>query len=452
MNLKTRTSLAVSLLFTGIFGLSAAVIYFLFADFRKEEFESRLNQKAVSTIKLLVEVEQVDRQLLKIIDQNTIQKLYDEKTLIFDENYNLIYSSLDDTKIDWTIQDLEYLKNNQTFFKKDKEKEIYGYFYDTQEKDFYALISAKDNYGKRKLEYLLFILILTYLIFTTLIWMFIHFFVKNLLSPLDSFIGKIKGINELNLDTRIEQSDNKNEIDQLAHEFNLMLERLHISYQKQKEFTAHASHELRTPVSRLIAQLENKIRDVHQLEEVKVVCHKLLLDVNQLKELTQSLLLLAKYDNNAYPKHEICRIDDIIFDCSEELNKLYPDFKLDFTFGNIETLEFYGNAGLLKIAFQNLLRNAYFYAENKLVHVHVESTKHKIKVDIINDGALITEEEQSNLFDAFMRGLNAKEKSGFGLGLKIVQRILHQHHATVQYEVSPANQNHFKLIFNKIQL
>ncbi len=124
MNLKNRISFIVSLLFTALFAISAIVTYLLFADFRKDEFENRLKEKAISSIKLLVVVEQVDKQLLKIIDQNSINKLYNEKTLIFDANFNLIYSSLDDTKIQWKVEDLKYLKQHKTFFKKDREHEM----------------------------------------------------------------------------------------------------------------------------------------------------------------------------------------------------------------------------------------------------------------------------------------------------------------------------------------
>lgn len=81
------------------------------------------------------------------------------------------------------------------------------------------------------------------------------------MNPLGLFHQKIKNINENNLDTRIESKSNKDEIDLIANEFNFMMDRIEISYQKQKEFTAHASHELRTPLSRITAQIENTISD-----------------------------------------------------------------------------------------------------------------------------------------------------------------------------------------------
>ena len=94
MNLKNKISLIFSLLFTFIYAISATIIYVSLADFREEEFESRLNEKAITSIKLLIDVEKMDKQLLKLIDQSSINKLYDEKILIFDANYKLIYSTV----------------------------------------------------------------------------------------------------------------------------------------------------------------------------------------------------------------------------------------------------------------------------------------------------------------------------------------------------------------------
>lgn len=433
MTLKFKISLVVSLLFTLIFAISGTVVYTLFADFRQEEFESRLNDKAVSSIKLLVEVEEIDQQLLKIIDQNSINKLYNEKTLIFDSNYKLIYSSLDDAKIKWTENDLKYLKKHKTFFKKENEQEIYGVFYDTHYKDFYALVAATDTSGKRKLEYLFYVLIITYTIFTCICWFTTSFLVKKLLMPLDVFHNKIKGINENNLNTRIPVKDQKDEIDLLAFEFNQMIERIAFSYQSQKEFTANASHELRTPIARVTAQLENEII-ANKKQIISSEFHeKLLTDINQISELITSLLILSKAENNNSSQHELCRVDELFFDATEKINKLYPDFKLIIEIEEIEEIEFKANKSLLLIAITNLLKNAYYYSNDKTANVQIKSGNKCIIVSISNNGQTLSEIEKINLFQAFMRGENAKNKSGLGLGLKIVQRILIEQKASISY-------------------
>ena len=447
MSLKNKTALVISLLFSIIFLISATIIYLLFADFRKEEFESRLKEKALTSIKLLIEVEQVDRQLLKVIDQNSINKLYDEKTLIFDTDFQLIYSSLDDTKIKWTIEDLKNLKQNKTFFRKENENEVYGFFYDTNEKDYFALISANDSYGKRKLEYLFYILLVSYIILTILAWILTYKVVKNLLKPIDIFHNKLKGISENNLDNRIDVKESKDEIDLLAMEFNLMLERINKSYKKQQEFTSNASHELRTPLARLSTQLENRIVEEKLKELDSTFNINLLKDVNQLSELTNSLLLLSKLDSESSLLNENCRIDDLIFEAFEKMNKIYPELKMDFNLEEIDDLDIKGNKSLLDIAFLNLIKNSYLYSNNKLIEITVRGIKNQLMIIIANDGKTLSTEEQDKLFEPFARGENSKNISGLGLGLRIVKRILTKQKATIEYSISPQNKNVFTLTF-----
>lgn len=451
MTLKNRISLLVSLLFTILFGLASTLIFVLYSNFRKEEFQDRLEIKALSNIKLLVNVKEIDHRLLKLIDRNSINQLYDEKTLIFDSNYKLIYSSIDDAKINWSVADLKYLKKNKTFFKQQGDYEVYGVFYDTGDKDFYALISATDLYGKRKLLYLRYVLILSYVFFTTSCWLLTSFTIKKVMSPLGLFHQKIKKINENNLDTRVETQSKDNEIDLIANEFNFMMDRIEISYQKQKEFTAHASHELRTPLSRITSQIENVISNDKTDNESKNFLKVILSDVNQLTELIHSLLILSKLDNKKHENKEPHRIDEIIFTCIEKLNRTFPDFVISFDIeenDNLDAaLEIEGNKNLLEIALSNVLKNACVYSDNKQAEIKISTENRNLIISVSNTGKTLNEEEQKNLFQPFMRGKNAIGTSGFGLGLRIVQRILTLHNGTIIYSVPENNKNLFQLFF-----
>jgi len=453
MTLKNRISLLVSLLFTILFGLASTVIFVLYSNYRKEEFRDRLEIKALSNIKLLVNVKQIDNQLLKIIDQNSINKLYDEKTLVFDSNYKLIYSSIDDAKINWSVNDLKYLKKNKTFFKQQGDNEVYGVFYDTNDKDFYALISATDDYGKKKLLFLRYTLIISYIFFTCICWLLTSFMVKKAMNPLHAFHQKIKNINENNLDTRIESNSSKNEIDLIADEFNFMMDRIEISYQKQKEFTAHASHELRTPLSRMTSQIENGIADPDIEAKNKTFLTTILTDVNHLSELINSLLILSKIDNRRPDQQDTQRIDEILFASIEKINKTYPDFAILFEMEESDDLDFIlevnGNKNLLEIAITNVLKNAYIYSDNKQAQVKISTENGLLVLSIYNSGNTLNETEQQNLFQPFMRGENAKGITGFGLGLRIVNRILNLHNANITYSVPKSNINLFSITFHK---
>ncbi|MCC9019829.1 sensor histidine kinase [Flavobacterium lipolyticum] len=452
MTLKNRISLLVSLLFTILFGLASTLIFVLYSNFRKEEFRDRLEIKALSNIKLLVNVKEVDDQLLKVIDQNSINQLYDEKTLVFDSNFKLIYSSIDDAKINWSVEDLKYLRKHKTFFKQQGDYEVYGVFYDTKDRDFYALISATDDYGKRKLLFLRYTLIISYIFFTCICWVLTSFMVKKAMSPLNIFHQKIKNINENNLDTRVASKNNKNEIDLIANEFNFMMDRIEVSYQKQKEFTAHASHELRTPLSRITSQIENTIADPTTSDKGKSFLKTILSDINQLTELINSLLILSKIDNKKNENKEVHRMDEILFSAIENLNKSYPEFLILFEIeesNNLDTaLEINGNKNLLEIAITNILKNACVYSDNKQAKVIISTQDDQLVISISNTGQTLNEEEQKNLFQPFMRGKNSKGTTGFGLGLRIVHRILTLHNASITYSVPDINTNLFQLFFH----
>ncbi|KOP37438.1 sensor histidine kinase [Flavobacterium sp. WLB] len=453
MTLKNRISLLVSLLFTILFGLASTVIFVLYSNFRKEEFRDRLEIKALSNIKLLVNVKEVDDQLLKIIDQNSINKLYDEKTLVFDSHFKLIYSSIDDAKINWSVEDLKYLKKHKTFFKQQGDYEVYGVFYDTKDKDFYALISATDDYGKRKLLFLRYTLIISYILFTCICWVLTSFMVKKAMNPLSLFHQKIKNINENNLDTRIASKSNKDEIDLIANEFNFMMDRIEVSYQKQKEFTAHASHELRTPLSRITAQIENTVADPATSAKGKTFLTTILSDVNHLTELISSLLILSKIDTNKNNEdNEVHRMDEILFSAIENLKKSFPEFIILFEIeesDNLDTaLEVKGNKNLLEIALINVLKNACVYSDNKQALVKISTQENHLVISVLNIGKTLSEAEQKNLFQPFMRGKNSKGTSGFGLGLRIVNRILTLHKSSISYSIPNDKENLFQLFFH----
>jgi signal transduction histidine kinase len=275
---------------------------------------------------------------------------------------------------------------------------------------------------------------------------------KKAMNPLSIFHQKIKNINENNLDTRVESKSNKNEIDLIANEFNFMMDRIEVSYQKQKEFTAHASHELRTPLSRITSQIENTIADPETSIKGKTFLSTILSDVNHLSELIHSLLVLSKIDTNTAANDEIQRMDEILFSAIENLNKTFPDFVILFEIeesDNLDTaLEIKANKNLLEIAISNVLKNACVYSDNKQAKVKISTQENDLLISVLNTGKTLSENEQKNLFQPFMRGENSKGTSGFGLGLRIVNRILILHNAKINYSIPEQNTNLFQLIFH----
>ena len=437
----------ISVLFTVVYAAACSIIIILFSNYRKEDFKQRLEEKATTTLRLLADVKAFDQQLLKIIDSNSINKLYDEKTVIFDNKNHLVYSSLDDTKISWSYKDLQALKLQKVIFKQEGDNEIYGTSSKINDQQYFVVISANDNYGKRKLEYLIYILVISYVGFTILTWVLCFFAVKKLFNPLDKFYDSLTKINANNLNTRLSYApQNKNEITLIAKEFNLLLERIELAYQKQKDFTAQASHELRTPLARISAQIENFIIQPEEASKLKTV----LKNVNQLSELVNSLLILSRLDFIENLDKEQVRIDEVLYQCMDKAHIEYQDLQISFDILEQEITEkmmtINCNVSLLQIVFSNLIKNAYTYSDNKSVEIELYFINEMLHLSFKNTGNTLSNKEMDQLYQPFMRGENAKNTIGIGLGLRMVHRILHFYGFGIQYSSKNAI-NRFELTF-----
>ena len=315
--------------------------------------------------------------------------------------------------------------------------------------DYFVLISANDNYGKRKLSFLIYLMIGAGCIFIPLIWFLTFSIIKKQLKPLDRFQKQIKNINDLNIETPLETKRySNNEIDLISNEFNFMMSRIRDAYQKQKEFTSHASHELRTPLARISAQLENQI--LQSPTNSKNIYSSILQDINQLIALVNSLLILSKIDHRNIKNIELTRIDEIIYDSIEAVNKQYPDIKVSFSIEDIKNLdkllEVNCKQSLMEIAVINLIKNAYQYSDDKTVIIELNEVNGKIALIISNSGPTLSDVEQQKLFQPFMRGENSKQHSGIGLGLRIVHRIITSYGYSISYKAHDQN-NIFKIKF-----
>ena len=277
---------------------------------------------------------------------------------------------------------------------------------------------------------------------------------EKFLHPLEDLNKEISEVTAHQLTKQIPVQQSNDEISVLAKSFNTMIARLNDVFQSQKDFTASASHEIRTPITRMAFQLENLIKFEEHSPETLSSLQQIQRDVYQLSDLTNSLLLLTKFDKeNIQTIYEEVRIDEVIFEAFEAVEKSYPDLKMDFLITE-ETSEnafltIDGIQSLLVIVFINLFKNAAIYSDSAEVKVLITETNDNLDVEVISHGETISKEDQSKLFEAFMRGNNTQNIAGSGLGLRIVKRILEYHGADIIYS-SPAEQvNTFTIVFKK---
>lgn len=454
MSLKRRIALTISVAFSLLFAMVMAVIYMSFNDFRRDEFKERFRQRLEFTSHFISKSRNFEEEAPIFFNENSDNILLNETILIFNSDKELIYSTIKDRNVTWDSNLLKDLDEKKIIYTEKTVPEIYAALRNINGKNYYILTSAFDSNGKSKLEYLKYLLITAYVMSTLLIGFFSYYFMGQFLRPLEDLNKEISEVTAHKLTTQIPVQESDDEINVLAKSFNTMIARLDDVFQSQKDFTASASHEIRTPITRMAFQLENLIKFEKHSPETLVSLKQIQTDVYQLSDLTNSLLLLTKFDKeNIQSIYEEVRIDEVIFEAFEAVEKSYPALKLDFLISEDTSenglLTISGIQSLLVIVFINLFKNAAVYSDDAEVDVLITETNDQLKVDVTSHGNTIPEEEQGKLFEAFMRGHNSQNISGSGLGLRIVKRILEYHNAKISYSAPAERTNNFSIIFNK---
>jgi len=450
MNIKLRSALLFTALVAILLSVSYLVIYFIYADYRNEQVFQRLEQKAQTTYKLLVDVKEVDADLLKVIDQNTINMLNDEKILIFDSTYKLIYSSIDDQKISYSPELLKKIHKEKILRYVDGDNEVVGIeIYEHQNRGI-VLASAYDKIGINKLQKLYYILLFSFIVALIVTAIISYFYVKKVFHPLDTLNSQIVRIGEGHMDERVPLVENQDELNELASNFNAMLDKLEEAFRIQKSFISHASHELRTPLANLVASCESALNKTLSNEEYKQLIVSLNEEHKNLVSLTNALLLLSKYENFSGERNwNETRIDESLFQAMDENQELFPAVQISLNFDiqpdNEENLYIKGHEVLLRTLFSNLLRNSCQYSTDAHVTIHVDCDDKFISVTIENKGPVISDEEIPMLFNPFFRGNNAIEKKGYGLGLAIAKRITDIHKGILTYSKTNESVNQFNV-------
>ncbi|MCU7615477.1 HAMP domain-containing histidine kinase [Chryseobacterium sp. GMJ5] len=454
MSLKRKIALTLSISFSLLFGIVLIIIYMSFNDFRRDEFKNRFIQRLEFTSDFISKSKNFEQEAPVFFSEHSDNFLLNETILIFNGKKQLIYSTVKNRKVSWDNALLKELDQKKTIYSEKTIPEIYAALKNIHGENYYILTSAFDTNGQSKLAYLKYLLITAYIMSTLFIGFLSYYFMGKFLRPLEDLNNEISEVTAHKLATQIPVEQSNDEISILAQSFNTMIVRLNDVFQSQKDFTASASHEIRTPITRMAFQLENLIKLEQHSPKTLSALQQMLKDVYQLSDLTNSLLLLTKFDKeNIQTIYEEVRIDEVVFESFDRVQKNYPHLKMDFLIAENESdqdfLTIRGIHSLLTIVFINLFKNAAVYSDHSEAKVLITESETQLMVEVTSVGNTILPEERPKLFDAFMRGNNSQNITGSGLGLRIAKRILEYHNAAISYQSPAEKKNRFVVVFNK---
>lgn len=443
MTIRTRLTWQFTIIVASILLLFYLSVYFFYADFRRDEYYTRLTNKALTAARLLIDVQEIDHDLLKIIDRNSYNALHNENIYIFDRGNSLIYSSADDLAQEISSELLQKIREEKRVEYTREFHETLGLAYQEQGKDFVIIASAFDIYGRRKLINLRFVLLTGCSISLFATYFAGRLFSGQALNPIININNQVSEINAENLHKRVNEGNGQDEIAQLAINFNQMLDRIAGSFELQKNFVHNASHELRTPLAAIISQIQVSLEKERNSQEYKNLLQSVLEDAENLKRLSNNLLdlALAERDKLVVVKGPQ-RMDEVIFSARNELIRLIPGQIIDIEFSEIPENEncllVLGHEGMLKTLFVNLLENACKFSSNKRVVVSIAFDEENLMVAVNDQGPGISEEDLDKLFVPFFRSASARGYRGHGLGLSICRKIVNLHQG--QIIISPGRE------------
>lgn len=261
--------------------------------------------------------------------------------------------------------------------------------------------------------------------------------VGRVLRPVEAIRAEFAEISAHRLDRRVPVPFAGNEIARLAGTMNTTLDRLQTAVDRQRQFTADAAHELRTPLACLRTELELALNRPDTADWAQVVrdTHG---DAMRLQDLTENLLLLARLDAEDTDRRPDGSVDltDIVREetARRRLHGLTIDVHTERG-----PLTVRGRPALLARILGNLLDNAERYASSTItVRLSHDIAHHEAVLDVQDDGPGIPPEDHQLIFERFTRldDARARDTGGAGLGLAIAQRIATAHHGTL--EITPS--------------
>ncbi len=448
MNIKTRLSFQFTGIIAVILLFFAGLVYYFSYTSQLARYREDLLNSAKNTSILLIDVVEVDSTLLKKIQRTTIL-LDDEEIVITNETSEMIYSNNVEYLSDKIIK--QYSQKDDISYFSYGEKDGLYYKHHFKEKYYSVYVMATDNTRIKNLSDLKKILIWSVLFSIWLSTMLSYLFSKNAIRPISRIIKSVRKINSFKLSDRLHEGKGNDEIVQLTKTFNEMLANLEIAFNNQKEFVSNASHELRTPLSVMILQSDYLLSKERSADEYQEHIGLLVGDLKKLNALLNSLLELAQITHNQKIQLQLVRIDELIYEAIQQLKIKYPTRKIISRIQypeNENELLINGNAGLLNIVFKNLIDNACKFS-NDDVNVEFQILEEHIKITISDQGIGIPANEQERIYSPFKRASNVKFKSGFGIGLSIVSKILEIHEVALSINSKENEGTRFTMLFKK---
>jgi signal transduction histidine kinase len=251
--------------------------------------------------------------------------------------------------------------------------------------------------------------------------------VGRTLRPVELIRSQVSEISGTDTHKRVPEPAGGDEIARLARTMNEMLGRIDAATARQQRFVADASHEFRTPLTRMRSEIEVDLAHPESADETATQ-RSVLAELIGLQRLVDNLLLLARVDSAAPARSDIVELDDIVLEEARQVGSTATS--LDTT--KVTAARARGDADQLRRVVRNLLDNAVHHAQSA-VRIELSASATGATMIVDDDGPGIPDDAREQIFDRFTRldEARTKQAGGTGLGLAIAREIVERHGGTI---------------------
>ncbi|MHA4846748.1 HAMP domain-containing sensor histidine kinase [Flavitalea antarctica] len=439
MKIKVKITAIFALVVTALLLLLSMSVYYFSKLERRETFKNRITARANINTQIYTIVGDTNLAALARFDSSSTTIPQKSVTIYNQQNVPIYqFNARGADTVHATPEILDGARALKRFYFSDGEKEAVAFNYEDGPRKVVIVVGGFDEDGwtrLRKLQNMLVGSLAAGVLLTLIVG---YVFSQQLVRPISQIIHEVNEISSQNISHRIHAGSSQDELNQLANTFNELLNRLQESFLIQRRFISNASHELSTPLTSILSQLEVTLHRDRSVDEYKQVMQSIHEDVRQMQQLTKSLLEIAKTGSQGSIELIEVRIDEVLLKVTADVQKISHEYNVDLNFGDFPEDEkafmVFGSNDLLYSAIKNVVENGCKYSPDHVSVVNLSFPDNKVVIEVKNEGDVIAEEEIENIFQPFYRSGNIGQAKGFGLGLALAKRIISLHKGRIDVQ------------------
>ncbi len=438
MKIKASLTLRNAVATATVFLLCLSLIYIINQHNRTQTFSHDLKGEAITKAHLFLNG-QVDAETMQSIYLNNRAFINEVEVAVYTTDFRILYHDAIDNDI---------IKEDSAMIDRiiaEKEIDIragryqgIGLLYRFGDNDYVVTAAAYDGYGHKNMHELLLTLTVLFIVGLSLLIIVGYMLARSALKPVKGIAETAGSITEAHLDQRLPIRKENDELDELSMVFNALLERLENSFSSQKSFVSNVSHEIKTPLAALIAELDLALQKDRTPEQYKSAISNALTDAHGMTQLTDGLLNLARADYRPDKiKLEEIRLDELLIDITDTILRGHPDYHIEIVFAldnedDDSLITVTANRYLLSIALSNLIDNNCKYSDNHTSVIQISNIGDSVIVRLSDTGKGMQECERDKIFNLFFRGEDSKNVKGHGIGMALALKIIRLHNGTIE--------------------